>query len=280
MIRWRLLPLLFGPVLIFAGCGSTEKTEIGTAEERFAHAKQLYDNGDYLEAISEFQVVTLQFSGSAHASEAQFYLGECRYARGEYLLAAFEYEQLRKNYPASPRTAEAQYKLGLCYVRLSPRLVLDQTYTRKAIDELQSFVEYYPADPHVGEADSLIHEMNTKLARKQMQTARLYAVMGYVKASLFYYDDVIERYHDTEFGPLAYVEKAQLLYDRKRYAEADAVISHFISLYPSNVLRGRADQLKEQITNALRTNPAGVTGEKGMGEAGGGIRAEQQGIRP
>lgn len=255
-------------VLLLAGCGSTEKTQIGTAEERFAHAKQLYDEGDYLEAISEFTVVTLQFSGSAHASEAQFYLGECRFARGEYLLAAFEYQQLRRNYPASPRSAEAQYKLGLCYYRLSPKIVLDQQYTRKAIDELQSFVEYYPGDPHAVEADSLIHEMNTKLALKQIQTARLYSTLGYVKAAIFYFDDVIERYHDTEFGPLAYIEKTQFLFDRKRYAEADAVISRFISLYPASVLRGKADQLKEKITSALRANPPGVSGGKGMGDTG------------
>ena len=281
MTRWWIsVPLLLAG-LTFAGCGSTEKTQIGTAEERFAHAKQLYDDGDYLEAVSEFTVVTLQFSGSAHASEAQFYLGECRYARGEYLLAAFEYQQLRRNYPASSRSAEAQFKLGLCYYRLSPKIVLDQQYTRKAIDELQTFVEYYPGDAHAVEADSLIHDLNTKLAQKQIQTARLYATLGYVKAALFYFDDVIERYHDTEYGPLAYIEKTQFLIDRKRYADADVVISRFISLYPSNVLRGRADKLKAEITNALRATTPGVSGSKGSGDAAvpSGGQIDPQGVQ-
>ena len=246
--------------LLLNGCGSSETTGSGSAEQRFNHAKELYDDGDYVDAYNEFRIVTLQFSGSAFASDAQFYLGECRYTRGEYILAVFEYQQLRRNYPASLRIPEAQYKLGMSYYMLSPKSVLDQQYTRKAIDEFQSFVEYYPGNEHASDADLKIRELTTKLARKQIQTARLYATMGYSKAALFYYDDVIERYHDTEFGPLAYVEKAEYLLQRKKYRDADAVISKFIELYPNNVLRGRADQIKEEIGRQPQSPSGSVSG--------------------
>jgi outer membrane protein assembly factor BamD len=263
-------------VIALMGCGSSNEATTPTAEERFAHAKVLFDDEDYVEAMNEFTVVTLQFPGSAVASEAQFYIGECRFARQEYLLAAFEYNQLRRNYPASPRLADAQFKLGASYEHLSPKSTLDQQYTRKAIDEYQTFVEYYPANSRAPEADAKIRELTTKLAKKQIEIARLYRTMGYSKASQFYYDDVIERYHDTEFGPLAYIEKTQLLIDKKKFAEADQQISRFLTLYPNNVLRGQAEELKQEIARNLR---AGGTSSVLQQPGGATLAAQDQDVR-
>src|SRR5512146_1632306 len=154
--RMRFLAVfLVGLALVAAGCGSSEKstTQMGV-EERFTHAKALFDDKDYLEAINEFTVITLQYQGSAHAADAQFYLGECRFQRGEYLLASFEYGVVKRNYPASPRVQEAQYKLALSYYMLSPKSSLDPQYTKRAIDEFQQFVEYYPSSPLVADADA------------------------------------------------------------------------------------------------------------------------------
>jgi outer membrane protein assembly factor BamD len=251
MARLILISLTLAIVLLTVGCSSSETADSSSPEARFNHAKALFDDREYLEAINEFTVVALQFSGSAFASEAQFYIGECRFNRGEYLLAAFEYLQLKRNYPASPRVSESQYKLALSYCQLSPKSLLDQQYTRKAIDEFQSFVEYYPGNEHAVDADARIRELTGKLAKKSIETARLYATMGYYKAAQFYYDDVIERYHDTEFGPLAYIEKTELLISRRKFDDADATISKFISLYPNNVLRSRADDLKSEVVKGL-----------------------------
>jgi TolA-binding protein len=44
--------------------------------------ENLFDKEDYLEAINEFTIITLQFQGSQHAADAQFYLGDCRFKRG------------------------------------------------------------------------------------------------------------------------------------------------------------------------------------------------------
>jgi len=118
--------LVFGvATLVLYGCSSADVTTVMTVEDRFAHAKQLFENRDLLEAINEFTVITLQYQGSAVAPEAQYYLGECRFSRGEYLLAAFEYSVVKRNYPASARVADASYKTALCYYNLSPKSTLD-----------------------------------------------------------------------------------------------------------------------------------------------------------
>jgi outer membrane protein assembly factor BamD len=236
----------------FPGCGSSESTTMLSPEERFRNAMALFNDEDYLAAINEFTIITLQHQGSAYADSAQFYLGECRFRRGEYLVAATEFGYMHRSYPASPLSAEAQYKLALSYYRLSPVSVLDQQYTKRAIDEFQSFVEYYPANPHVSSADSMIMELNTRLAKKAFETAELYEVMEYYKASTLSYDEVIEKYHDTQYAPIAYLGKTRVLLARKRAHEAATTLQRFYERFPNSVLKSAADKLKNDVDAALR----------------------------
>jgi outer membrane protein assembly factor BamD len=231
--------------LVLAGCGSSEAVKQVTAEDRFKHAKALFDDKEYLEAISEFNVITVQDQGSAFAADAQFYLAESRFMRGEYLLSAFEYNVLRRSYPASPRLPESQYKIALSYYNLSPGWPLDQQYTKKAIDEFQSFVEYFPKNSLVPDADAKIKELNGRLAGKEYQTARLYSTMEYYRAALMSYEEVIEKYHDTEFAPLAFQGKIELLISRNHYREAGTEIDRFLTRYPNSVLKSRMESLKQ-----------------------------------
>ncbi len=256
MKRDILVACLCFTAVMLAGCGSSAPQAAMTPEERFARAKALYEKGDYLEAINDFTVLTLQSQGSTVAPDAQYYLGECRFARGEYELAAFEYSIVKRSYPASPRVPDAQYKLALCYYNKAPRSALDQQYTRRAIDEFQTFLEYYPSHPMAADADAKIKELNTRLARKQYETGKLYSRMEYYRAALLSFDAVIEKYHDTEYAPLAMLEKADLLNSRDRYTEARAEISRFLDRYPNSVLRARAEDLLQTADRGLEKQKA------------------------
>ena len=262
MVGTRALILAAALALLMGGCGSEKVTQTPGAEELFAKAKTEYDDGNYLEAIEDFNHVTLQYQGSGFASQAQFYLGECRFQRNEFLLAATEYDILKRNYPASPLVPEAQYKLALSYFNLSPRSYLDQKYTKKAIDEFQTFVEYYPANPHAADADTKIKELNNRLAKKLYDDAKQYERLDYYTAALIYYNDVIERYHDTEYAPLAELDKVELLIGRKRYLEARTELARFFDRYPQSVLKARADRLKESLDKEL-PGAHQATGDRG-----------------
>ena len=239
---------------ILEGCGSSETTTTIPVEERFKEAMELFNDEDYLKAINEFTVITLQNQGSAYADSAQFFLGECRFRRGEYLVAATEYGYLKRSYPASPLVPEAQYKLALSYYNLSPKSSLDQEYTKKAIDEFQTFVDYYPKNEHAHDADEKIMELNTRLAKKEYDTAQLYKTMEYYKASLFYFDDIIDKYHDTEYAPLAHLGKVEVLIMRKHFEEANTALQIFYDRFPNSVLKSRADKLKERIDAGLESS--------------------------
>jgi outer membrane protein assembly factor BamD len=141
MIRSFLLPVAIGVTLVLSGCGTTREVEQLSVEKRFEHALALFKDENYLDAYEEFRIVTLQFQGSTFADQAQFDMGECRYRREEYVLAAYEYDVLVRTMPTSKYVPQARYQRAMCYYRLSPASYLDQTYSRQAVDEFQSFIE-------------------------------------------------------------------------------------------------------------------------------------------
>jgi outer membrane protein assembly factor BamD len=230
-----------------AGCGSSVDLTNAGPEERFAEGKRLFDDGDYVEAITEFDIVKLQFPGSTVADDAQYYIGEAHYQKGEYLLAIEEFRTLKRNFASSPLIPAAQYHTGLAYYDLSPRSELDQTYSRQAIDEFQAFIEYYPADERRKDAEEKIRELNGKLARKLYDSAEQYIKLGYFRSAGVYYDLVIQQYHDSPFAEPAYIGKITSLVDRRRYAEAKDEIAKFVERYPESALRGEADVLQGKI---------------------------------
>jgi len=241
-----------------ASCGSSEVTQNISAEERFALGKQKFDKGDYVEATAEFEIIKLQFPGSGVADDAQFYLAECHFQKEEYLLAAEEYQALKRNMQTSSFVPLAQYKIAMCYYNLTPRSPLDQKYTRKAIEEFQAFVEYYPKDEHAPDAEAKIRELNGLLAQRLYETAQLYMKLEYYKSATIYFNTVTEKYHDTEFAEPALLGKVRALIVRKRYSEAKQNIDKFFERFPRSAQTQDAESLRNEIDEQLKKSSSAI----------------------
>jgi outer membrane protein assembly factor BamD len=251
--RWTTVIIcsIFFALLALSGCGSKDTEKQLSAEERFTLGMKYFNKEDYLEAIEEFKVVALQFQTTKYADAAQFYLAECRFRREEYVLAAFEYDVLLRTMPSSSYASRARFQRATCFFDLSPKSYLDQIYTRKAIDEYQAFLEYFPTDSLVPVAEERISELNTKLAKKVYENGLTYMYMEYYKAATFYFDLVLEKYHDTPYAEPAQLKKAQALVDRKKYAEAKEEIEHFLSKYPASAMKADAEKLRAEIDKRI-----------------------------
>ncbi len=237
--------------LFLWGCGSSIETVNLSAKERLEYAKKLFNDEDYLEAVNELQAIILQYPGNEIIDDAQYLLGMTRYKRGEYILAAYEFSKLVKNMPASEFVPDAQYMLAESYFQLSPNFTLDQKYTKKAIDEFQAFLDFFPTHTKVPEAEQKLKILNDKLAHKTYNDAVIYEKMDYHTAALMYYDDVLEIYHDTKYAPMAMYNKIQILLDRNRITEADEEISKFIARYPDNSNVDELKKIKSSLENKL-----------------------------
>lgn len=236
---------------IFWGCSSSFDTTNFSPEEKLSYALKLYEDEDYEDAINEFQAIVLQYPGNPVVDDAQYYLSMSRFHRSEYILAAYEFSKLVRTMASSEFVPEAQFMLAECYYQLSPHYSLDQKYSLKAIEEFQAFIDFFPSNNKVTEAERKINELNNKIAFKAFENARIYEKMEYYTAALLYYNNVLEGYHDTRYAPMAMYNKIKLLIDRERNSEALTEISRFVQRYPESERIKELQALKSSLENKL-----------------------------
>ena len=215
-------------------CGRNKIKSGLTVEERMKDAIRKFDDGDYLDVKTEFQIIILNYPGSSLSDKAQFYLAECHFKLKEYILASAEYQKLIRVYPNSDYVDDAQYKVALANFKLSPKYSLDQTNTEKTIVELQKFLEDYPNSELVKEANEMMAKCREKLAKKSYKSGVSYKKRSLYRSAVIYYEYVLDNYYDTSFAEIALFEKAECLKLLEDYEEAITFYQLFIEKYPEN----------------------------------------------
>lgn len=236
--------------LIFASCGSSKKDdrEINDDPEKaYDIAYKKYKSGDYYDAIEDFGLIKLRYSGTKVIDKTIYYLGMSYYARKEYVLAAYEFEYLLKNYPGSELALKARYQLAMCYYGLSPSYNLDQTYTKYAIQEFRNFIDLYPKDQLSVEAETKIVELKNKLALKELKAAEQYMILGNYKSAIIYYDALLDEFFETDYADDALYGKIQALIAKKKYDDVRKEIDRFESKFRNSSLLSNVNRIKNQI---------------------------------
>jgi len=79
-------------------------------------------------------------------------------------------------------------------------------------------------------------------------------ILEYYKSATFYYNSLIEKYHDTQYAEPAYIGKIKSLIMRKKYSEAKTELNKFLDKFPNSDLKKDAEALRATIDNQLRTS--------------------------
>ncbi len=115
-----------------AGNGTTKDVPkvFSDKDQAYAAAYDLFKEGAYEKARTQFQDFLKNFPNTEYSDNAQFWIGECYYFDGNYEQAILEYDKVTKNYPNGDKVAPALLKQGLSFVSLgdkvSGRLILQQ----------------------------------------------------------------------------------------------------------------------------------------------------------
>lgn len=108
------------------------------AQERDAYQKAFntLKDGQYEQAITEFQGFLSQYPTGDFSDNAQYWLGEANYATRRYNVAVQEFRKLLELRPTSSKAADAMLKLGYAYYELgqwdSARTTLTDVVNRHA----------------------------------------------------------------------------------------------------------------------------------------------------
>ena len=239
--------MAFAGACMLISCSGSKEQEPKTAEERFTIGKKYFDEGNYFDAIQQFDILKLQYQGSKVSDQGQYYTGMSHFKRGEYILAAFDFELLIKNYSSSTLIPDAYYMIAKSYVEQSPQSQLDQSYTMRALDALQTFIELYPTHARVADAQKDQKELIEKLSKKEYDTGVLYEKMEDTKAAMIYYDRVFDQYYNTAYADDALAAKIKLLLRKKRTEDARKSIEIFIKKFPESPYKSEIEKLKSAL---------------------------------
>jgi outer membrane protein assembly factor BamD len=237
-------------IVILTGCGRHKIKPNLPAEERMKTAEKMFNDGDYLDARTQFRIVILNSPGGSLSDKAQFYYAECHFKLKEYILAIAEYEKLIRMYSNSDYVDDAQYKIGLSYYKLSPKPALDQTNTEKALEEFQKFLEDYPNSPLVPKANEFMHKCRGKLAQKNFRNGESYRKRALYRSALVYYDYVLDNYYDTKYAEKSLWEKAECYRRIGDIEQAEKFYKLFLEKYPKS---SKADKIKD-LLSSIKTN--------------------------
>lgn len=257
LLTISILTLSLG--FLCTSCGEYQRVvKSNNSSVKFDYAKKWYEEGKYGQAASVLSEIVSVFKGQEKAEETLYMLGMCHYKNKDYPTAGTYLHTYYTRYPKGKYAEDALYYCGLGYYNDSPDVQLDQSGTVQAIEELSTFLEYYPKSPRVPEVQNRIFELQDKLALKQLQNAQLYYNLGTYGGNNFQSAIVVCQNALKHYPYSIYKEDFDMLVLKSRFKEAELSVSErqgerfrsvideyytFVNKYPESKYRSEADNI-------------------------------------
>jgi len=185
---------------LLSSCGNYNKIVKSTDYEfKYKKAVEYYEEGEYVRAGTLFQELVNIYRGTSRADKIYYYYAKSMIGQKDYLMAKHYFSTLIKEFPTSEYVEEAQFRTGYCAYLISPKPRLDQAVTQEAIDALQLYINLYPFNERVDEANRLIDELQDKLVYKSYLSAKLYFDFDQYKAAVVALTNSLNRYPDSKY---------------------------------------------------------------------------------
>ena len=186
--------------VLLSSCGNYNKIVKSTDYEfKYKKAVEYYEDGEYVRAGTLFQELVNIYRGTSRADKIYYFYAKSMIGQKDYLMAGHYFKTLIKEFPTSEYVEEAQYMVGYCSYLISPKPRLDQAVTQEAIDALQLYINLYPFNERVDEANRLIDELRDKLVFKSYLSAKLYYDFNNYKAAVIALTNSLGDHPDSKY---------------------------------------------------------------------------------
>lgn len=207
--------------LLSTGCSEyTRIMKSPDVDARFAYAKKAFDQRKYTQASTVLETVITPLRGRPDGEEALYLLGLSYYENRDYANSGVYFKTYTQRYPKGRFAELARYYCGYGYYLDSPEPQLDQSITLKAIEELKSFLDYYPRSDKVTVVQNSIFELQDKLTLKELQNAQLYYNLGNFMGNNYESAIIVAQNALKDYPYSKYREDFELLILKSRYQEA------------------------------------------------------------
>ena len=171
MIKLKYITVILLTVLAAAcASGGPKDPPPGTTEpDKFLYdrGKENLDRKRWLYSREYFRQLVDSYPTSRYRADAKLGIGDAflgERSAESYVLAINEYREFLNFYPTHERAHYAQYQLAMAYFQQMRSPMRDQTETRDAIRELQTYITRYADKPLIGEARQKLRDAKDRLA--------------------------------------------------------------------------------------------------------------------
>jgi len=224
--RVRLIVTVLGLAAAAACASASRGVPPGTSlPDKFLFDKgtEALNNKKWLTAREYFREVVDSYGQSPYRPDSKLGLGDTYLGEGtaEGLERALnEFSEFLAFFPTNARADYAQYKLGIVHFRQMRGPQRDQTQTRDAVKEFETFVTRYPDSMLISEGKARLREARDRLSESEYEVGYFYYRQRWYPGAVFRFQALLKQ--DPEFTnrDAVYFYLAETLVKQKRTAEA------------------------------------------------------------
>jgi len=264
MKKRDLILLLFITIFGLSSCKSEYEKLRASNDVELVYKKSLayYEKKEYLKAQTLFEQILGRYRGKKEAEDLYVKYAYTHYYQGNYILSASYFQNFANTYITSPLREEAAYMSAYSNYLQSPDYKLEQSFTIKAIDELQNFVNTYTTSTRVSEANKLIDELRKKLEKKAFDEAMLYFALKQYQAATIVLNNMLKDYPDSQNIEKIryYIVKSNFtlaensIYNKKleRYEAAQIAAELFLNKFSKSKDRREVDGILKSTKSIIK----------------------------
>jgi outer membrane protein assembly factor BamD len=262
------LPALLALVLtaVAAGCaGKNENIPVGVGEPDkflFERGKSSLDDKRWMTAREYFRRIIDSYPQSELRPEAKLGIGDSYLGEGTgeaLVLAANEFREFLTFYPTNPRSDYAQFRLGMVYFKQMRGPQRDQTETREAVREFETFLERYPNSSLRPEVEARLREARDRVSMAEYQVGVFYYRQRWYPGAIDRLRKLLKEDPRFTYRDGAYYYLAEALLKVKLDAEALPLLEKLVAEFEQSEFlekgRLRLDELKANMAKAGATLP-------------------------
>lgn len=217
---YRLIAIIFC-ALILGACGEYNRAlKSKDADYKFDYAQRAFEQKKYVQASTILADIITPLRGGSKGEDALYLLALSYYENKDYMNAGVYFKTYYTRYPKGKYAEDARFYSGYGYYKDSPDPQLDQSVTIKGIEELQSFLDYFPKSEKVSMAQNAIFELQDKLTLKELQTAQLYYNLGVYMGNNYESAVIVAQNALKDYPYSKYREELEMLILKSKFQEA------------------------------------------------------------
>lgn len=261
--RVKNLLLIILSITLLSACTGYEKVvKSNDVNYKLVKANEFYEKKRYPQANTVYESLIPVMKNTRNYEGLYYKYAYTFYHMKDYLSASYHFKNFIEFFPASKDAEEMEFMHALCLYKMSPKSSLEQTYTAKALEALQNFINTHPDSKRLDEGNKYVDESRKKLEEKEAKAAELYYNIGQYKAASISFRNLMRDFPEsTSSDRYQYmVVKAWYNYARvsvsekqeERYAATLNAYQELVDNYPKSPYLRDAEKLFTQADNNIK----------------------------